>query len=88
MQQENALWSIAYDIFQLTSACHTTGMQPWQTWAWLCTLIALLIMGEDRVSSTLLSVPFWSKPDSVAVGLLSLHIMHHVIIKVHFTTTA
>ncbi len=36
------------------------------------TFCALLAVGEDRVMMMLWSVPFWSNPYSVAVGLLSL----------------
>ena len=42
------------------------------------TLSAGAAWGADRVSRTLWLVPFWSTPDRVAVGLLSLH--HHAYI--------
>ena len=39
------------------------------------TLSAGAALGADRVSRTLWLVPFWSTPDRVAVGLLSLYTM-------------
>ena len=39
------------------------------------TLSAGAALGADSVSRTLRLVPFWSTPDRVAVGLLSLHTM-------------
>ena len=39
------------------------------------TLSAGSALGADRVSRTLWLVPFWSTPDSVAVGLPSLRAM-------------
>ena len=58
---------LPYDV----RAVHNPGMHGTQSQRH--TLFALSAVGEDRVRMMLWSVPFWSKPYRVAVGLLSLY---------------